>query len=602
MGTSVPPPPAVLPAALPAAPLPVLQVEDLSIRFPGPGGSLADDQGAVTALHGLSFDLAPGQVIGIVGESGSGKSAAALALLGLHRGTAAQVGGAIRLHREGLPPMDVTTVGDEELRRVRGSELAMVFQEPLTSLDPYRRVGTQIAAVHRLHNGSNRATARKHAAEALDRVGIDSATRYGAYPHEFSGGMRQRALIAMALVLRPRVLVADEPTTALDVTVQAQILDLLDGLRAETGMGLVLISHDLGVVAGIADDVLVLRRGEVVERGPAMTVLGAPEHEYTKALLAAVPRLDSVLPAQRKAAPLPAPVPTPAKAEVGGAVGEETDGQGAGEDVLVRVEKLTVRYPGGSRGGSDVHALKGVDLTVRRGESLGIVGESGSGKTTLGRTLVRLLEPTEGRVLYRGQDIGAWRGRTLRHSRRELQMVFQDPTSSLNPRRSLGDSVAEPLRVQGLRDPRRLRAEAGELLERVGLSSALYDRYPHQVSGGQRQRAAIARALILKPQLVVCDEPVSALDVTTQAQVVALLAQLRADFDLTLVFIAHDLAVVRQVSDRIAVMRQGQVVETLAAADLADAAHPYTRALLAAAPVPDPEAAREQRRARAAVA
>ena len=606
MGTSVPPPPAVLPAALPAAPLPVLQVEDLSIRFPGPGGSLADDQGAVTALHGLSFDLAPGQVIGIVGESGSGKSAAALALLGLHRGTAAQVGGAIRLHRDGLPPMDVTTVGDEELRRVRGSELAMVFQEPLTSLDPYRRVGTQIAAVHRLHNGSNRATARKHAAEALDRVGIDSATRYGAYPHEFSGGMRQRALIAMALVLRPRVLVADEPTTALDVTVQAQILDLLDGLRAETGMGLVLISHDLGVVAGIADDVLVLRRGEVVERGPAMTVLGAPEHEYTKALLAAVPRLDSVLPAQRKAAPLPAP--TPAKAEVGGAVAEETEGQGAsagagaGEDALVRVEKLTVRYPGGSRGGSDVHALKGVDLTVRRGESLGIVGESGSGKTTLGRTLVRLLEPTEGRVLYRGQDIGAWRGRTLRHSRRELQMVFQDPTSSLNPRRSLGDSVAEPLRVQGLRDPRRLRAEAGELLERVGLSSALYDRYPHQVSGGQRQRAAIARALILKPQLVVCDEPVSALDVTTQAQVVALLAQLRADFDLTLVFIAHDLAVVRQVSDRIAVMRQGQVVETLAAADLADAAHPYTRALLAAAPVPDPEAAREQRRARAAVA
>ena len=558
---------------------PVLQVEDLSIRFPSPQGSFAAGDGSVTALQGLSFDLAPGQVLGLVGESGSGKSAAALALLGLHRGTAAQVGGAIRLHRDGLPVLDVNTVGDEELRRVRGNELAMVFQEPLTSLDPYRKVGTQIAAVHRLHFGSDRATARKHAAEALDRVGIDAATRYGAYPHEFSGGMRQRALIAMALVLRPRVLVADEPTTALDVTVQAQILDLLDGLRTETGMGLVLISHDLGVVAGIADDVLVLRRGEAVERGPVTTVLSTPEHEYTRNLLAAVPRMDAPLPDRRQSAPA-----------------------GDREDALVRVEKLTVRYPGGSRGNSAVHALKGVDLTIRQGESLGIVGESGSGKTTLGRTLVRLLDPTEGRVLYRGQDIGTWRGQALRRSRRELQMVFQDPTSSFNPRRSLGDSVAEPLRVQGVRDARRLRAEAGELLERVGLSSALHDRYPHQVSGGQRQRAAIARALILRPKLVVCDEPVSALDVTTQAQVVALLNELREDFDLTLVFIAHDLAVVRQVSDRIAVMRQGEVVETLAAADLADAAHPYTQALLHAAPVPDPIAAQEQRRARTTAA
>ncbi len=574
MGPSVP-----LPASLPVQSS-VLQVEDLSIRFPGPGGSLAEGDGAVTALHGLSFDLAPGQVLGLVGESGSGKSAAALALLGLHRGTAAQVGGAVRLHREGLPSLDVNTVADEELRRVRGSELAMVFQEPLTSLDPYRKVGAQIAAVHRLHNGSDRATAKRHAAEALDRVGIDPATRYGAYPHEFSGGMRQRALIAMALVLRPRVLVADEPTTALDVTVQAQIIDLLDGLRAETGMGLVLISHDLGVVAGIADDVLVLRRGEAVERGPVGTVLGAPANPYTRQLLAAVPRMDAPL--------APSPV---------------TDSDSDSDENLLVVENLTVRYPGGgSRGGSSVHALKGVDLTVRRGESLGIVGESGSGKTTLGRTLVRLLDPTEGRVLYRGQDIGAWRGRTLRTSRRELQMVFQDPTSSLNPRRTLIDSVAEPLRVQGVRDAGRLRAEAGELLERAGLGSALHDRYPHQVSGGQRQRAAIARALILKPQLVVCDEPVSALDVTTQAQVVALLAELREALDLTLVFIAHDLAVVRQVSDRIAVMRQGEIVETLPAADLADAVHPYTRALLAAAPLPDPEAARAQRAARSAAA
>ncbi|MFC1432112.1 dipeptide ABC transporter ATP-binding protein [Streptacidiphilus sp. N1-3] len=555
-------------------PQPVLQVENLRIQFPGPGGSF--EQGAVTALEGLNFELSAGQVLGLVGESGSGKSAAALALLGLHRGTGARVGGAVRLHRDGAPVTDINTVDNAQLRKLRGPELAMVFQEPLTSLDPYRTVGAQIAAVHRLHHGSSRAVARERTAEALDRVGIDPVTRYGAYPHQFSGGMRQRALIAMALVLRPRVLVADEPTTALDVTVQAQILDLLDELRAETGMGLVLISHDLGVVAGIADEVLVLRRGEAVEHGPVGRVLATPTHDYTRRLLAAVPRIDAPL--------TPAQIPSVETEPV--------------DDVLLRTEKLTVRYPRGASRSASIHALDQVDLEIRRGESLGIVGESGSGKTTLGRALVRLLDPTEGRVLYRGQDIGAWHGQQLRRSRRDLQMVFQDPASSLNPRRSIGDSVAEPLRVTGVRDSRQLRARAGGLLERVGLGAELYDRYPHQLSGGQRQRAAIARALILEPQLVVCDEPVSALDVTTQAQVVALLAELRADFDLTLVFIAHDLAVVRQVSDRIAVMRRGEIVETLTAASLAEAAHPYTRSLLDAVPIPDPVAAREQRRAR----
>ena len=565
---------------LKSGPKTVLQVQDLRIRFPGPAGSF--EQGAVTALEGLSFDLAAGQVLGLVGESGSGKSAAALALLGLHRGTGAEVGGAVLLHRDGVPETDINGIGDAQLRRLRGPELAMVFQDPLTSLDPYRTVGAQIAAVHRLHTGSSRATARERTADALDRVGIDPVTRYGSYPHEFSGGMRQRALIAMALVLRPRVLIADEPTTALDVTVQAQILDLLDELRAETGMGLVLISHDLGVVAGIADDVLVLRRGEAVEHGPVGRVLAAPAHEYTRTLLAAVPRIDAPLTER-----------------------QEPEEAGSPEaEVLLRAENLTVRYLGGSgrfartaRSGT-VPALNGVDLEIRRGESLGIVGESGSGKTTLGRALVRLLDPSEGRVLYRGEDIGRWRGQTLRRSRRDLQMVFQDPASSLNPRRSIGDSVAEPLRVVGVKDARQLRSRAGNLLERVGLGSEVHDRYPHQLSGGQRQRAAIARALILEPRVVVCDEPVSALDVTTQAQVVALLAELRADFDLTLVFIAHDLAVVRQVSDRIAVMRQGEIVETLPAASLTEAVHPYTRALLHAVPTPDPTAARDQRRAR----
>ncbi|WP_042386612.1 dipeptide ABC transporter ATP-binding protein [Streptacidiphilus melanogenes] len=518
---------------------PVLQVEDLRVIHPGP----------VTALDGLSFELAAGQVLGLVGESGSGKSAAALALLGLHRGTRTQVEGGVLLHRDDRPVLDLNRASDAELRTVRGRELAMVFQEPLTSLDPYRRIGTQIATAYRLHTGASRADARLRTAEVLDRVGIDPK-RARDYPHQFSGGMRQRVLIAMALALRPRVLVADEPTTALDVTVQAQILRLLDELREETGMALVLVSHDVGVVGGLADEVVVLRQGRAVERGATARLLGRPEHPYTRALLQAVPRLD---------APLP-----------------ERDAPRA-DDVLVETEGLGVDF-------GSVRALRGVDLTVRRGETLGVVGESGSGKSTLGRTLVRLQDPTGGSVRFEGQDLASWRGRELRRRRHELQMVFQDPTSSLNPRRLIGDSVAEPLRVHGGRDEAKLRAEAVGLLERVGLDAAHADRYPHQLSGGQRQRAAIARALILRPKLVVCDEPVSALDVTTQAQVVSLLRELREEFELTLVFIAHDLAVVRSVSDRVAVMREGEVVETLSAAELTSPRHEYTRALLDAVP------------------
>ncbi|MEY9877993.1 peptide/nickel transport system ATP-binding protein [Streptacidiphilus sp. MAP12-33] len=518
---------------------PVLQVSDLRVTHPGP----------VTALDGLSFELAPGQVLGLVGESGSGKSAAALALLGLHRRTPTTVDGTILLHRPDRPVLDLNAASDAELRTVRGPELAMVFQEPLTSLDPYRRIGTQIATAYRLHTGASRAEAKQRTAEALDRVGIDPE-RARDYPHQFSGGMRQRVLLAMALVLRPRVLVADEPTTALDVTVQAQILRLLDGLREETGMALVLVSHDVGVVGGLADEVVVLREGRTVERGATARLLGDPEHPYTRALLDAVPRLDAPLP--ERAAP--------------------ADG-----DALVSVERLRVDF-------GSVQALRGVDLTVRRGETLGIVGESGSGKSTLGRTLVRLQDATSGTVRFEGEDLASWRGRELRRRRHELQMVFQDPTSSLNPRRLIGDSVAEPLRVRGGHDEAAVRAEAVGLLERVGLGAAHADRYPHQLSGGQRQRAAIARALILRPKLIVCDEPVSALDVTTQAQVVALLRELREEFDLTLVFIAHDLAVVRSVSDRVAVMRQGEVVETLAAADLTRPRQDYTRALLEAVP------------------
>ena len=531
---------------------PILTVEDLRISF-----------GSVAALKGLSFELEPGRALGLVGESGSGKSAAALALLGLHRGTSAEVGGRIvlqpRADQPDAEPVEINTADPTTLRRIRGRELAMIFQEPLTSLDPYHRVGEQIAAVHRLHFGSGHDEARKRASAALDQVGIDAKAKYRAYPHEFSGGMRQRALIAMALVLEPRVLVADEPTTALDVTVQAQILALLGRLREEIGLSLILISHDLAVVGGNVDDVLVLKEGEEVERGPVRQVLTVPQHPYTKALLAAIPRLDAELPSLS----IPAP--------------EEST------EPLLRITDLNVTFPA-HRGAAATRAVDGVSLELREGESLGIVGESGSGKSTLGRSIVRLQKPTSGRIEFAGRDLGAWRGRALREHRRDLQLIFQDPASSLNPRRTIGESIAEPLIVHGEKDRAKLRAAVDELLERVDLDRPLYHRYPHQLSGGQRQRAAIARALILRPRLVVCDEPVSALDVTTQAQVVRLLRELRAEFELTLVFIAHDLAVVRQVSDRIAVMNRGRIVETLAAAALSEARDPYTRALLEAVP------------------
>jgi peptide/nickel transport system ATP-binding protein len=547
---------------------PLVRVRDLTVEF-GTGG------GTVRAVDGLSFELRAGQALGLVGESGSGKSATAFSLLGLHRSTGARLTGSVT-----VAGTDVLACPDEELRRLRGARAAIVFQDPLSSLDPYYAIGDQIAEVYRVHNRASRQAARARAVEVLDRVGIpDAARRSRSRPHEFSGGMRQRALVAMALACSPQLLVADEPTTALDVTVQAQILDLLHELRTETGMGLLLVTHDLGVVAGSVDEVLVMRDGRAVERGPVERVLARPQEPYTRELLSAVPRLD--IPAQRtESAPL-------------AAAGVETT---SGFDALVRIEGLGRVF---SRGRDRVRAVDDVSLEVRRGETLGVVGESGSGKTTLGRMLVRLLEPTSGRLYFDGQDITRLPERRLRPLRRDLQMVFQDPVSSLNPRRGIGESIADPLRVDGSLTDRQIRARVQELLERVGLDPQWYDRYPHEFSGGQRQRVGIARALAPRPRLVVCDEPVSALDVTTQAQVVRLLGELRAEFGLTLVFIAHDLAVVRQVSDRVAVMRAGRVVEQGDADTVYDAPqHPYTKSLLAAVPVLDPQEAAARRQAR----
>ncbi|MEU2079964.1 ABC transporter ATP-binding protein [Streptomyces sp. NPDC013489] len=535
---------------------PIVEVTDLTVEFARSGDP-------VRAVDGLSFTLGEGRALALVGESGSGKSTVAGALLGLHRGTGARVGGTVR-----VGGIDVGTAGPGELRRLRGGVAAMVFQDPLSALDPYYAVGDQIAEVYRVHAGGSRRDARARAVEVLDRVGIpDAARRSRSRPHEFSGGMRQRALLAMALACEPRIIVADEPTTALDVTVQAQILDLLHELRRETGTALLLVTHDVGVAAESVDEVLVMRDGREVERGPVGEVLGAPTEPYTQRLLAAVPRLDS-------------PVREPLE---------------KGRPLL-EVHDLRRVF---GRGPKAVTAVEGASLTLHAGETLGVVGESGSGKTTLGRMLVRLLDPTGGELRYGGKDIGSLPERELRPYRHELQMVFQDPVASLNPRRSVGESIADPLRVAGERDENRIRGRVRELLDRVGLDPDRYEAYPHEFSGGQRQRVGIARALAAEPRVVVCDEPVSALDVTTQAQVTALLAELQAELGLGLVFIAHDLAVVRQVSDRVAVMRAGRIVEQGTVAEVYGAPRdPYTRQLLAAVPSLDPLRATERREQR----
>jgi peptide/nickel transport system ATP-binding protein len=537
----------------------LLTVEDLRVSF-------NTQSGRVQAVDGVSFELAPGEVLAIVGESGSGKSVTAQTILGLTRSPNAEISGSARLGEQ-----ELLNASEGELRGVRGARVAMVFQDPMTSFNPVYKVGWQIIEAIRAHDGeTSKAKARERAVELLDSVGIpNAAQRVDDYPHQFSGGMRQRAMIAMALALEPEILIADEPTTALDVTVQAQILALLERLNRERGLATILITHDLGVVAEVADRVLVMHDGLIVERGDLDQIFYAPADPYTRKLLDAVVRLDAAPPLR----------------------------PGREGEPLLEVTDLVKHFPVKrgllNREVDRVRAVDGVSLSVRKGETLGLVGESGSGKSTLSRTILQLLAPSSGSVRFEGREIAGLSRREMRPLRRQMQMVFQDPYASLNPRKRIGQIVGEPLRVQGEASGAELRREVHELLDRVGLSAEHYDRFPHEFSGGQRQRIGIARALALQPKLIVADEPVSALDVSIRAQILDLLSELQAEFGLTYIFVAHDIGVVRHVSDRIAVMYRGKIVEEGPADAVCERPQDaYTRALLTAVPIPDPREAR----------
>jgi peptide/nickel transport system ATP-binding protein len=537
----------------------LLQVQDLRVSF-------ATEGGEVRAVDGVTLAIHRAQTLGIVGESGSGKSVTALSVLGLTRAEGASVSGSVQ-----FAGRDLLALGEQQLRSVRGTEIAMVFQDPLSSLHPMYRVGAQIIEAIRAHRDVAKAPARRRAVELLELVGIpDPAKRVDSYPHELSGGQRQRVMIAMALANDPALLIADEPTSALDVTVQAQILELLRRLRRERGMALMLVTHDFGVVAEMADEIAVMHAGRVVEEAPADRLLTAPQHPYTQRLLRSIPSGRRLCTGD---------------GESPGAATERRT------EPLLRVSCLVKDYPVDRgvmlrRNLGTVKALDGVSFEVMPGETFGIVGESGSGKSTTARLIARLIEPTAGEVWFEGRDITALTGARLKQVRRELQIVFQDPYSSLNPRRTIGATLGEPLAIHHAGSNRQKRRHAvAELMEMVGLSPAYVNRYPHEFSGGQRQRIGIARALALRPKLLIADEPVSALDVSIQAQVLDLLTDLQRRLGLTMVFISHDLSVIRHMCDRVAVMHDGRIVELESGERLYSAPRdPYTRELLAAVP------------------
>jgi peptide/nickel transport system ATP-binding protein len=559
----------------------LLKIENLKVEF-------HTDEEVVTAVKGISFDIPKGKTIGLVGESGSGKSVTSLSVMRLLPEPPAKIPeGKIEFSGTNL-----LNLSEEEMRRVRGNKISMIFQEPMTSLNPLFTIGDQVAETLMLHKNMTKQEALDRSVELFDQVGIPNPKgRINSYPHELSGGQRQRVMIAMAIACEPELLIADEPTTALDVTIQKQILELLADLQKKYGMSVLFITHDLGVIADIADEVIVMYRGDIVEQGDTKQIFESPQHPYTKGLLACRPSLE----ANHSRLPTVSDFMTPdgkEKAFEGAELAKEKEARAVTDDqeVILEVKDIKTHFPleknffGSVK--SWVKAVDGVSLKVRKGRTLGVVGESGCGKTTLGRSILKLIDPTAGNIIYKGQDITNFNASEMRELRRNMQIIFQDPYASLNPRMTLASAIIEPMQIHNIGESRAERLQmAGDLLERVGLKREMLNRYPHEFSGGQRQRICIARALAVKPEFIICDESVSALDVSVQAQVLNLLLDLQKEFGLTYIFISHDLAVVKFISDEIAVMNKGKVVEYNDAVSIyTNPQDDYTKKLLSAIP------------------
>ena len=614
--------------------MPLLSVQNLTTAF-------QTDDGLLTAVDGVSLSIEAGQTVGLVGESGCGKSVTAFSINRL----LPQPSGRILSGSIQFDGKELTTIPDETLRSIRGREIGMIFQEPMAALNPVHRIGRQLSEVFLLHTRCSRKSAWEQSIALLRKVGIpEPEERAMAYPHQLSGGMKQRVVIAMAIALKPKLIIADEPTTALDVTVQAQILTLLKDLQKEMGMGLLLITHDLGVIAETCDHVAVMYAGRIVEQAPVSELFTTPRHAYTRGLLASIPRLSTprrsrlrtipgtvpplhLMPAGcrfclRNGAPPDSPTLTtrpefieaapghfieacprctnPAAMDIPRSAAEIPQPSSASHPSVppgktapfLTVSSLRLYFPVKSgvfqRTTASVKAVDDVSLTLQSGETLGLIGESGCGKTTLGKAIVRLYQPTSGTLLFNGHDLTQASARVLKPHRRDLQMIFQDPAESLNSRHTVGTILEEPFIIHKMGTPAERRTWAAELLEKVGLPAGAANKFPFEFSGGQRQRIGIARAIALKPKLIICDEPVSALDVSVQSQVINLLLDLQKELGLSYLFIAHNLAVVKHISDRIAIMYLGRILETGPADEVyQNPLHPYTKALIAAIPEGD---------------
>ncbi len=556
---------------------PIAQIRKLRVEF-------QTKDGPVVGVEDVSFQVHPGETVCIVGESGSGKSVSSLSLMRLVEfGGGKIAGGELLFDRRGGDGMNLADADQDLMKQIRGNEIGMIFQEPMTALNPVFTVGRQLTEGLRIHKSMSRAQAEARALELLKQVRIpEPERRLKQYPHELSGGMRQRVVIAMAMACEPRLLIADEPTTALDVTIQAEILALMDRLKRETGTAVMFITHDMAVVAQMADRVVVMYRGNKVEEGTVTEIFEAPRHDYTKALLAAVPKLGEM---RGKSAPEPM--------KLLGVEGQNIAPIPGTEDVLLTVRNLTTRFP--VKGGllrrtiSNVHAVEDVSFTLNRGQTLSLVGESGCGKSSAGRSILRLVEPLSGEVNLDGVDIMKLDQKGLRKARLDMQMIFQDPFASLNPQMQLVDQVAEPMRNYGVASGSDLQDRVAQLFDKVHLPRSFMRRYPHEMSGGQRQRIAIARALALNPKLIIADEAVSALDVSVQAQVLNLMMELQSELELSYLFISHDMAVVERVSHHVGVMYLGRIVELGTRGRVFEnPQHPYTQALMKAVPIADP--------------